>query len=338
MKIQSIKCEQFAGLQDCEVRFEDGINLIVGPNEAGKSTLVDLLYQSLFQNAALDGRSDKLFMERYFPKTTGAVQADTIDGTLRLETAGGTYVLRKEWDRGRNSVCKLTLPDGASIRDARKIRDELDRQLVYGKSIYDEVVFASQRRRQTALQGLFGAESGVIGELSSVLTRAVMETGGIDTGRLERALEARLKAYENNWDFDMDMPKGGRQYGIENRRKQSIGSILAAYYQREEAKAGKNRALEREAAVENLARQVQQAKAAYIQEQATWKRFVDAGGQIRARKSTEKLLEKAEQELKAQAEAEQRWPEAIAQLHEAEALKSSWSRRSRRSCTKPYPT
>ena len=65
MKIQSIQCEQFAGLRDCEARFEDGINLIVGPNEAGKSTLVDLLYQTLFQNASLDKRSDKLFMERY---------------------------------------------------------------------------------------------------------------------------------------------------------------------------------------------------------------------------------------------------------------------------------
>ena len=165
--------------RDCEARFEDGINLIVGPNEAGKSTLVDLLYQTLFQNASLDKRSDKLFMERYFPKTTGAVQADTIDGTLRMETADGTFVLRKEWDHGRNGACRLTLPDGTSIRDPQKIRDVLEQQLVYGKGIYDEVVFASQRRQQTALQGLFGAESGVMGELSLVLRRAVMETGGI---------------------------------------------------------------------------------------------------------------------------------------------------------------
>lgn len=322
MKIQSIQCEQFAGLQDCEARFEDGINLIVGPNEAGKSTLVDLLYQTLFQNASLDKRSDKLFMERYFPKTTGAVQADAIDGTLRMETDDGTFVLRKEWDHGRNGACRLTLPDGTSIRDPQKIRDVLEQQLVYGKGIYDEVVFASQRRQQTALQGLFGAESGVMGELSLVLRRAVMETGGIDTGRLERALEERLEPYEGSWDFEMDMPKGGKQHGIENRWKRNVGSILAAYYQREEAKAQKEQALKNEKAVEDLTRQVQQAKAAHTQEQSKWKRFVEVSGQIKARKHTETLLEKAEQELKEQEDAQKRWPEAAAQLREVKKLKT----------------
>ena len=322
MKIQSIKCEQFAGLRNCEVRFEDGINLIVGPNEAGKSTLVDLLYQSLFQNASLDKRSDKLFMDRYFPKTTGAVQADTIDGTLRMETTDGTYALRKEWDRGRNSICKLTLPDGTSIRDPQTVKDVLEKQLVYGKGLYDEIVFASQRRQQTALQGLFGARSDAMGDLSAALTRAVMETGGIDTGKLEHALEERLEPYEGSWDFEMDMPKGGKQHGIENRRKRNVGSILAAYYQREEAKAQKEQALKNEKAVEDLTRQVQQAKAAHTQEQSKWKRFVEVSGQIKARKHTETLLEKAEQELKEQEDAQKRWPEAAAQLGEAKKLKT----------------
>ena len=130
-----------------------------------------------------------------------------------------------------------------------------------------------------------------MGELSLVLRRAVMETGGID-GQARNALEERLEPYEGSWDFEMDMPKGGKQHGIENRWKRNVGSILAAYYQRTKPKP-KKQALKNEKAVEDLTRLVQQAKAAHTQEQSKWKRFVEVSGQIKARKRTETLLEKS---------------------------------------------
>ena len=67
MKIKNISCTQFAGVRDRNVSFTDGINVIYGKNESGKSTLVNLISRTLFQNARLDRRSDKDFYDLYFP-------------------------------------------------------------------------------------------------------------------------------------------------------------------------------------------------------------------------------------------------------------------------------
>ena len=50
MKIKDISCTQFAGIRDRKVSFEEGINIVYGKNESGKSTLVNMISRTLFQN------------------------------------------------------------------------------------------------------------------------------------------------------------------------------------------------------------------------------------------------------------------------------------------------
>ena len=38
MNIKSVKTRQFAGIKNKEVEFEEGLNVLVGNNETGKST------------------------------------------------------------------------------------------------------------------------------------------------------------------------------------------------------------------------------------------------------------------------------------------------------------
>ena len=70
MKIKKVSTDQFAGIREREVSFGEGINVVYGKNESGKSTLVNLISRTLFQDAKTDRRKDKEFIARYFPGET----------------------------------------------------------------------------------------------------------------------------------------------------------------------------------------------------------------------------------------------------------------------------
>ena len=48
MKIKKIKINSYGKLKEKEINFKDGINLIYGQNEAGKSTLIKFITNSLY--------------------------------------------------------------------------------------------------------------------------------------------------------------------------------------------------------------------------------------------------------------------------------------------------
>ncbi|MDE6731848.1 MAG: AAA family ATPase, partial [Oscillospiraceae bacterium] len=82
MKIKKVSTNYFAGISDKSISFGDGINVICGSNESGKSTLVNLISATLFQNAKIDKRSDKEFRDGAFPssRTDGKQSSWKIDG------------------------------------------------------------------------------------------------------------------------------------------------------------------------------------------------------------------------------------------------------------------
>ena len=54
MIIKEISTEQFAGIRNKKIELTDGINVVFGENESGKSTLVNILSRTLFHDIKLD--------------------------------------------------------------------------------------------------------------------------------------------------------------------------------------------------------------------------------------------------------------------------------------------
>ena len=321
MRIDEVRCDQFAGVLDRSISFDKGLNLVIGANESGKSTMVDLLYYLFFQDSMIDGRRDKEFKDKYFPKTVGAFQGDTIDGTVRFTGKNGSYKLSKEWS-GKNGSSRLMLPDGTTVRDGKTVSKILDEELVYGKGIYDEFVFASQKRIQTALQSLLGTKaSDAVTELAGTISKAVMETGGIDVERMQAELDSIIKAYDGHWDFLSDMPEGGRKRSLSNRWKNGAGQILEAYYALEEVRQLRDEAEKAERAYESASEQLQKCRKDQADEEARQREFNEVRAKLEQKYNLTALVAKNNAELRSAETARKNWPEASDKLGKAVSIK-----------------
>lgn len=234
MIIEKISCESFAGKSDLNLELGEGLNLIVGENESGKTTVADLARSVLLQGATVDGRKekDKSFEELYYPSVDRSVKP-TPDGTVVLATDDGKYRITKEWGKKGNSAVSLRFPDGTKIKDDKSVEEELDTILMHGKGTYDQVVFSSQRHPFESLPSALNLQ-GANADLRTALSRAVLETGGMNLNEFKEKLDEKVSSLEKKWDVAQDVPErksGGGRYSV----KQGDPSILAAYYAREDA-------------------------------------------------------------------------------------------------------
>lgn len=317
MKIKKVECEQFAGVRDREIVFDDGLNIIVGENESGKSTMADLIYRLLFQRVKLDGRTDAEFMDLYFPKKVSGPEGDCIDGALRFETVSGSYRIVKEWERGAGN-CKLTTPDGTVIRSADEIGKILQDELGYGEGVWGEVVFASQKRQQKMVECILqdlqakkkSAEPGTIRkDLAAVITQAVMETGGVSLDRLETKLKEKLADYQSHWDFSADLPEGGVKRGIRNEWKKEVGQILQAYYVRERLAQAQADAEAAEKNVESCKTEIKEVSGKKRAAEGKRENFRQCKSVLEQRKLLQDQINALRVNLSEQESALKNWPE-----------------------------
>ncbi|MBQ7821674.1 MAG: AAA family ATPase, partial [Clostridia bacterium] len=234
MKIKSISCTQFAGIRDKSISLCDGINVIYGKNESGKSTLAELISRTLFQNIKIDKRSDKEFSDLYFPavKKGSNIVSDFADGKISFTTESGDYTLTKEW--GADPRCMLSTPDGV-IRDADTAEQILRELLVYTEGVYTNLLLTSQKNTDASLKTLLDAAQGNADkrELSDAVTVAFAESDGISVDTIGSAIDRRINEIAGaHWDSERNMPQ--RKAG---RWASGLGSILKAYYELEDAKA-----------------------------------------------------------------------------------------------------
>lgn len=233
MKLKNVSCTQFAGMLNQNVALSDGINVIYGKNESGKSTLVNLISRTLFQNSKVDGRKDKEFKELYFPSAVKGnnILADFADGKITFEAEDGEYTLNKEW--GVDNRAMLSTPFGV-IRDEKTINDILKDKLVYGEGVYKDMLLSSQHNMDLSLQTILDSskKTDAKQEITDAVSKAFAQGDGVSIDVIEDAIKRKIDEIEgSHWDEQRQLPvyKNGRW-------SKGVGEILKAYYKYEDAK------------------------------------------------------------------------------------------------------
>ena len=221
MKLLGIRLHPFGGTKDRHVALHEGLNLLHGPNEFGKSTLTQALWHALFTPTKLPPERLKKTMGRWFPRPQGSHACVSVE----FEAEGRTWSLQKCWGTGAASL--LTPADGGSISDPGVVQATLERLVRRNEATWRQVLFVNQAQLTRTIEDL-KANAGDIDDLQPLLSGAAAIPGDIPAEKLAAAVEERIAEHFSQWDRLAGGPKDGR--GIDRPWVQKVGPLLAAYY------------------------------------------------------------------------------------------------------------
>ncbi|MDZ4133468.1 MAG: AAA family ATPase, partial [Dethiobacteria bacterium] len=228
MIIQKATLSPFGAAANRSYSFSKGLNVLLGPNEAGKSTLVNAIFAALFIPVDVRKNAEEWtkILQRYLPYPDG----DTARVALELILSDDQVMLYScAWGGSREQ--RLVLDGGNEVNDPAAIRAHLEQALRFSRGTYESVLFARQEEMNQTLARLRGNENANA-TISGLLRAALFESGGVSLEKLETLMISEYDRLLNNWDVSSDEPRGGR--GIGNPHQTKRGAVLLAYYEAEE--------------------------------------------------------------------------------------------------------
>lgn len=139
MIIREIKINSFGGLKDFEINLNNGINIIYGENEKGKSTTEEFIKIMLygFSKKKINGESER---KRYIPFDGGV-----IGGELLIEHRGKEYIIKRTFGLSKKEDKSIIIDavTGEEISEFNK--EEPGRNILeINRSTFEKTIFISQ--------------------------------------------------------------------------------------------------------------------------------------------------------------------------------------------------
>ena len=315
MKIKNFSTEIFAGINNREYQFEDGLNILLGDNEAGKSTVINAIYASLFisPQLKLNTTEGKEFKARFLPYPDG----DFAEAELEFEAETETYKFYKKWSNS-NYQGFLELPDGRRIEKSGKIKEYKNQIFPYGKSTYNNIVFSSQQDIKTTLKRISAEENPeLIDTINSFLRRAVMELDGISIDKFRSKIDNQLEELTKKWNLKADAVSNSSR-GVNNPYKVGTGEIYDAYIDREQLRARIKQAEVNERQYEELGLEIKKLKQKEAQIIAEIKELSEIESEINQRAAVELEIDSLAEKTKKMKQVAQKWPKLKAELQKLE--------------------
>lgn len=245
MIIRSLHLHPFAGIANQTYDFSPGLNVVLGPNEAGKSTLVRAIITTLFESTAYNKVHWRKVLEQFRPRPAG----DTFRVRLELTTPDGDFSVQKSW--GADTHSELILPTGQTLNQVSDVDQRLEDLLVLKQGTWRNILISRQAALSATLRDL-DTSGDETADLAQLLRKTAFNTDGVSIEQLEQSIAASLEDTGQRWDSLAEGPENGR--GINNPWKKGVGSLLKAWYVHQQLLAQRRDIEEYERRVDDTAR------------------------------------------------------------------------------------
>jgi len=303
MKLKSIQLKPFAGISNKKVEFCPGLTVILGPNEAGKSTLLNALKSVLFTEVELTkARFDKI-MKEYMPVKGG----DTIRVSLEFQAEGKDYFLEKIWKPGnKNGSSILKFADQREYTLDGEISRQIDKFLPAREGTVKNILLTWQSALDNTMNILQDENVNIRPDLGAILRASVMETDGVSVEKLRIRLDREYEDYFQHWDIEKEAPENGR--GINNPYKKGVGKTLKAYYEKEGIEKDYNETCNVEIEIDEINKKIQDEESKQNKIKNELNQYKGIKSQIQKRQQIDNDLRTIDHETEEIKKISKEWP------------------------------
>lgn len=219
MILKKLTLNPFAGLANQTIEFNPGLNIFLGPNEKGKSTIVKAIHALLFIEPSKKVKDKNMFSE-YLPIGGG----DTIKAELEFSVNGAEYSLNKSW--GQRNSAELKLSDNTLIAKYESIASKIFEFLNVSQLTYENVLVVNQTKLTSTIEDI--DNSDIKNDITHILRTALFQTGGISIDKFKELIEEKIEVYYANWERANEKPRGNKD--INNPWIKGNGLIINSFY------------------------------------------------------------------------------------------------------------
>ena len=303
MKLKSIQLKQFAGISNKKIDFYPGLTVILGPNEAGKSTLLNALKSVLFTEVELTKVRFNKLMKEYMPVKGG----DTIRVYLEFQAEGKDYFLEKIWKLGNNKGSSvLKSPDQGEFTINGEVSRMIDELLPARQGTVNNILLTWQSSLDKTMDILHDKDVDIRPDLGAILRTSIMETDGVSVEKLRLRLDQEYEDYFQHWDVENGVPENGR--GINNPYKKGVGKILKAYYEKEGIEKDYNETCKVEIEIDEMNKKIQDEESKQNKIKDELNQYKGIKSQIQERQQIDNDLRTIDHETEEIKKISKEWP------------------------------